>query len=512
MPQSWNELLAVWSLLKFHAYPTEMSLEVILKEPNNSIGNSSLGNSSIGNSELSSKDLTTKEQIKIPTGKIERAARFAKTGVKVGGNYLKHFAKQVISGEAPREELHQSNARDIFAGLSELKGGALKVLQMLSVDQNLLPAPYVEKFAHAQYSVPPLSYPLVVATFRKQLGASPEELFDSFTQNAVNAASMGQVHKATKGGMTLAVKVQYPGVADSLVSDLRIARPFAARLFNVSDRDIDYFFAEVRDRLLEETDYRLELARSQRISSACQHLPALRFPRYFPELSGERIITMEWLEGVHLPEFLASGPEQETLNAIGQALWDFYDFQIHTLKEVHADPHPGNFLFSTLGGVGVSNDESRRDSGAGGAAVGVLDFGCVKEIPDDFYSGYFQFIRPGITRRASEFDTLLRQLRFLHEHDSAEEIKVFTSVFAESIELLSRPFQDEYFDFGDGDYFAEIHAFGERLSKMEELRRSKSGRGPRDSLYISRSYFGLYNLLHSLRAKVKTNRPDWLRY
>ena len=151
-----------------------------------------------------------KEQEAIPVSKVQRAAKFISTGAKVGGNYVKHYAKKMVNPAMDKEELHLTNATDIYNSLSELKGSALKVAQMMSMDKNLLPRAYQDKFTMAQYSAPPLSYPLVVKTFQKYFGKSPEGVFDTFTRSAVNAASIGQVHQATKNGKTFAVKIQYP--------------------------------------------------------------------------------------------------------------------------------------------------------------------------------------------------------------------------------------------------------------------------------------------------------------
>src|SRR5262249_9354103 len=151
------------------------------------------------------------------------------------------------------------NAQDIYNSLSELKGSALKVAQMLSMDKNLLPQAYQQKFALAQYSAPPLSYPLVVKTFKQYFGKGPEEIFDSFTHHAVNAASMGQVHQAILGDKVFAVKIQYPGVGDSVRSDLAMVKPIALSMFNLNPAEYDEFIQEVELRMMEETDYTLEL-------------------------------------------------------------------------------------------------------------------------------------------------------------------------------------------------------------------------------------------------------------
>src|SRR6478735_124739 len=155
-----------------------------------------------------------KEFDKIPTTKVQRASKFIKTGAQIGGNYLKHYSKKLVNKDLTRDQLHEDNAKDIYNSLSELKGSALKVAQMLSMDKNLLPSAYQQQFAMAQYSAPPLSFPLVVRTFEKYFKKKPGEMFDTFSQSARNAASMGQVHEATLKGKKLAVKIQYPGVAD----------------------------------------------------------------------------------------------------------------------------------------------------------------------------------------------------------------------------------------------------------------------------------------------------------
>ncbi|MGB8704257.1 MAG: AarF/UbiB family protein, partial [Gillisia sp.] len=210
---------------------------------------------------------------KIPTGKLGRTGKMVQTGVKIGGNYLKYYGKKAFDSEFSREELDENNASDIYDGLKSLKGSALKVAQMLSMEKSLLPSAYVEKFSLAQFSVPPLSAPLVRKTFKKYNGKYPEELYDTFATHSVNAASIGQVHQAVKYGKKLAVKIQYPGVADSISSDLAMVKPIATRMFNLQGKDSEKYFQEVESKLLEETDYVLEVKQSKFISEACSHIP-----------------------------------------------------------------------------------------------------------------------------------------------------------------------------------------------------------------------------------------------
>lgn len=434
-----------------------------------------------------------KEQGRIPVGKVSRAAKFVKTGAKVGGNYVKHYGRKIMDKNTSREQLDQDNAEDIYESLSELKGSALKVAQMLSMDKNLLPTAYQDKFAMSQYSAPPLSYPLVVKTFQKYFGMAPTERFNSFSKNAVNAASIGQVHKATLGDKTLAVKIQYPGISDSVRSDLKLVKPFALRLFGLNERELDQYMDEVEGKLLEETDYELEVSRSKRISEACREIPNLLFPQYYEEHSAARIITMDWLEGQHIREFLTTNPTQEIRDQIGQAMWEFYHHQIHHIKAVHADPHPGNFLMRPDG------------------TLGIIDFGCVKEIPEDFYTAYFKLMNKRLLQNDRELVPVLYDLSFIYADDSDKEKQLYVSLFKEMMGLLGRPFHTDFFDFSDDAYFKKIYELSERLGSMKELRNSRHARGSRHGLYINRTYFGLYQLLNMLGAKIRTSKPDWLK-
>lgn len=429
-----------------------------------------------------------KEQDKIPTSKVKRAAKLISTGAKLGGNYVKYYAKSAIGDKvAAKEQLDIDNAEDVYNSLSELKGSALKVAQIMSMDKNTLPKAMIDKFSLAQYSAPPLSYPLVVKTFRQYFSKTPTELFDTFSKSAVNAASIGQVHLAEKDGKKLAVKVQYPGVAESVHSDLAMVKPIAMKMLGLKEKEVKIYFEEVESKLLEETDYDLELKQSIEISEASKDLNGVSFPNYYPELSSKRVLTMDFLEGMHLDQFLKSNPSQEVKNKAGQHLWDMYDFHINNLLKIHADPHPGNFLFDKEGNVGV------------------LDFGCVKEVPENFYKNYFQLINPDNFNNEKKLTELFYELEFLNEKDTPEAKKFFYDLFKKSLRLITLPFTVNEFDFADKVYFDDLYAMGEEISKNKDVRKNGAARGSRHALYVNRAYFGLFSILNQLEAKIKTN-------
>jgi len=425
----------------------------------------------------------------IPITKISRATKLVSTGAKVGVNYIKYYGDKLVNSEdEAKERLNQNNAEDIYDSLKKLKGSALKVAQMLSMEKSILPQAYVEKFSLSQFSVPPLSPPLVIKTFKKYFGKHPDELFDTFNATSVNAASIGQVHMADKDGKKFAVKIQYPGVAESIASDLALVKPIAIKMFNIKGKDSDKYFKEVEDKLVEETNYLLEIEQSQEVVAACQHIPNLKFPNYYKELSSERIITMDYMEGMHLSEFAKDNTDQELSNKLGQALWDFYMFQIHKLKKVHADPHPGNFLISPKG------------------ELIALDFGCMKSIPDDFYVPYFELAQKENLENNEYFLKKLYQLEILREDDNEDEIKFFSAMFYELLSLFTQPFHDETFNFSDPEFFEKVGEMGQRYSKSTELRNMNGNRGSKHFIYINRTFFGLYNLMFDLKAEnVKIN-------
>ncbi|TDQ09327.1 ABC1 kinase family protein [Pedobacter metabolipauper] len=425
-----------------------------------------------------------KEQNSIPVTKSQRSAKFVKTGFQIGGNYIKHYSKKLFNPQMNRDELNEDNATDIYKSLSELKGSALKIAQMLSMDKNILPKSYVDKFTQSQYNAPPLSGPLIVRTFTKNFGKTPDQIYDKFNLHSSNAASIGQVHTAELNGKKLAVKIQYPGVGDSISSDLKLVKPFAFRLLGMSEKELNIYIKEVEERLLEETDYELEVRRSIEFSEACKDLDHVVFPTYYPELSGKRIISMDWIDGKHLKEFLKTNPSQELRNKIGQALWDFYNFQQHELRAVHADPHPGNFL--------ITPDEK----------LGVIDFGCIKEMPDDFYYPFFSLISTDVIHDQEKTIEAFRKLEMILPNDTNDQIEFYHKAYREMISLFAMPYTHKTFNFDNPYFFNQLYLYGEKISKMPEF---KQARGVKHFIYVNRTNFGLYSILQELKAVVNTD-------
>jgi predicted unusual protein kinase regulating ubiquinone biosynthesis (AarF/ABC1/UbiB family) len=277
-------------------------------------------------------------------------------------------------------------------------------------------------------------------------------------------------------------------VANSISSDLALVKPIAIRMFNLQGKDSDKYFKEVEDKLIEETNYLLELKQSQEVVNACEKIENLLFPQYYPEFSSERIITMDWMSGIHLSEFTGINDNSEIANKIGQALWDFYMYQIHILKKVHADPHPGNFLV---------NDANQLIA---------IDFGCMKQIPIDFYTPYFELINKEVINNSKLFKEKLFELEILRSDDSKEDVEYFTTMFYDLMYLFTLPFQEEKFDFSNPEFFGNITKLGERFAKDTNIRKMNGNRGSKHFIYMNRTFFGLYNLMFDLKATIVVNQ------
>jgi predicted unusual protein kinase regulating ubiquinone biosynthesis (AarF/ABC1/UbiB family) len=250
----------------------------------------------------------------------------------------------------------------------------------------------------------------------------------------------------------------------------------------LKSEEVEVYFLEVKNKLYEETDYKLELNQLCEISAACNHIDGLVFPKTFKDLSSKHLLTMEWMEGIHLSEYTQSVVSIEHRNKIAQTLWDFFMYQIHILQKVHADPHPGNFL--------VSNKNE----------LIALDFGCVKVLPKEFYDPYFELTKIENINNSDKLLSLLDELEMVLKDDKFEEKKLLTDTFKDVLSILNRPFQFEKFDFSQPEFFNDLLKLGSTLKDDKRIRKLNSNRGSRHFLYVNRTLFGLLGLMNSFKA------------
>ena len=417
-----------------------------------------------------------------PASKLERSGLFAKTGLKVGKNYAQYLMDRATGTDDPearKQELNAQNARDLFEEFTRLRGTALKLAQSMSMDTGLLPDEFMEVMAEAQYSVPPMNKALVRKRVRDGLGRFPELLFDEFEPEAMAAASLGQVHRARlDDGRAVAVKVQYPNVRETIESDLSVARTLFERLIQANG--IDAHFEEVKARLQEETDY---LNEAQNIDHFAEQYDGERLvvPRPVPDRTAETVLTMTHVEGQHLDSFLDAAPSQDERNHFGQLLWDFLHEQVAgNARTLHADTHPGNFLF--------------REDGR----LGVIDFGCVKTFPQQFRDDMLRLFRARMADDGDAITRLLHTLDILHDDLPADTRAELRQFFDEYGSLIVDPYRQSSFDFGDPD-------FRNRLQDcFEQASRLRTAAGSPHFIFLNKALVGILNLLTQLGAQVET--------
>lgn len=421
----------------------------------------------------------------IPSGRFARGKIAARTGLKMGGNYARYLARRSVgAGEAAaeRSELRSRNARDLFSELVKLRGTALKLAQGMSIDPAFVPEEFTEVLSKAQYQVPPMSGALVRRSIKQQLGGEPEEVYAKFDMEAVAAASLGQVHRATMhDGREVAVKVQYPNVRESIDSDLKMARTVAERF--VGAGSVDRYLDEVRARMFEETDY-LNEGKNIEFFAEQYKDPRIVTPRWVPELTTTTVLTMTWVEGVHLDAYLASDPPQEERDAYGQTFWDFVHDQVGADHlTVHADAHPGNFLFMPDG------------------RIGVLDFGCVKEFPRDFRDDMIKLFGAQIR---DDKDALIRQyerLELLPDDLDEEQRAYILGLLTDIGDIIAAPYRDDTWWFGSTETVDRFKAMMPRLTGRDAFKNKKPV-GSHHFIYVNRLVFGMLSILTDLKAHI----------
>lgn len=355
----------------------------------------------------------------LPRKAVTRTAKLAALPLGFAGRATWGLGKRIggKSAELVAREVQQRTADQLFKVLGELKGGAMKLGQALSVFESALPedvaGPYRAALTKLQEAAPPMPTRTVHGVLAERLGEDWRELFTEFEDRPSAAASIGQVHRAVwHDGRDVAVKVQYPGAGEALLSDLTQLSRFARLLGPlVPGMDIKPLITEMRDRVSEELDYELE-ARAQREHAVeFEDDPDVVIPGVVHQ--SEQVLVTEWIDGVPLSEVIADGTTEQRDRA-GQLLARFLFSGPARTGLLHADPHPGNFRLlppanATGGGEGDPDGES------GGWRLGVLDFGTVDRLPGGLPQTIGDALRMTLDGDAEAVYAMLREAGFVKE-------------------------------------------------------------------------------------------------
>lgn len=301
-----------------------------------------------------------------------RAGRFASVGASTAGAVASAGFSALFGGDAADRQI----AVALKAALGRTKGPLMKVAQMMATIPDFLPPEYAEEFAQLQMNAPSMGWPFVSRRMRGELGADWETRFQSFTREAAAAASLGQVHRAvTADGRDVACKLQYPEMASAVESDIGQMQGIIG-LVKRMNRLVDptEIGAEIADRLREELDYEREAKHIALYRLMLADDPTIVTPEPVADLSTKRLLTMTWLEGRPLKEFL--GADQETRNRIAALLFRAWWGPMARYGVIHGDPHLGNYTFG---------DDATH--------LNLLDFGCVRIFPAQFVQGVVDLYR-----------------------------------------------------------------------------------------------------------------------
>ena len=414
------------------------------------------------------------------TSAFRRLTRLGGLAGRVGASLLAEQIRDLARDEEAREEgkteaLIRNATREVET-LGELKGAAMKVGQMLSLHEGLLPPEVASVLKALQKGAPRVPFEVMEQEIKGQL-ESYDELFDHLDPRAFAAASIGQVHRAwLRDGRKVAVKIQYPAIDHIIRADLKNLRVLLQGLFSLFTRaDFGPVWEEVRDRLEEELDYVGEAENMRRMAALHVDVPEIVVPDVVDEASARGVLTMEYVEGIAPARACSEAYGQELRNRWGAVLLEFQLRGIFEHRFLHADPNLANFAFLEDG------------------RVIVYDFGCMKRPPADLVAGYKTIVRAALDGRRADIPGILLRLGVYKEDGvafSREVVDPYVDIFSEII----RP--DPPYTFGEDE------ALYEKLIDLGKanLDEARDIRFPRDVVFIDRSLAGHFGNLSELRA------------
>ncbi|WP_210634746.1 ABC1 kinase family protein [Streptomyces sp. GESEQ-13] len=435
----------------------------------------------------------------LPRKAVTRTAKLAALPLGFAGRATWGLGKRIVgeSAELVGRELQQRTADQLFKVLGELKGGAMKFGQALSVFESALPeevaGPYRAALTKLQEAAPPMPVRTVHGVLAERLGEDWQELFQSFDDKPAAAASIGQVHRAVwHDGREVAVKVQYPGAGEALLSDLNQLSRFARLLGPlVPGMDVKPLITELKDRVSEELDYGLEAQAQRAHAEEFAGDPDVVVPDVVHQC--DQVLVTEWMDGVPLSEVIADGSEEQRDRA-GQLLARFLFSGPARTGLLHADPHPGNFRL--LPGGPDGEDDWR---------LGVLDFGTVDRLPGGLPSPIGEALRLTLEGEAEAVYEMLCAEGFVKESTELDPDAVL-----EYLRPIIEPARVEAFTFTRGWMRSQAARIADVRSPAYQL--AKQLNLPPAYLLIHRVTLSTIGVLCQLGATVRLRDEleDWL--
>lgn len=416
------------------------------------------------------------------SSRASRNVRLAAVGAKAGGNFALHRARRVFASAERREALdtrfEMKTAEQVAEALGHMKGAMMKLGQMASYLDQGLPEHVRAALAELQHSAPPMSPELAAGMIRQELGARPEEVFHEWDPRPIASASIGQVHRAiTREGQAVAVKVQYPGVDEAVGADLEnVGLVFAGLAQLFPGLDHGPLVEELKARLAEELDYRLEASNQQLFADAYAGHPFIHVPRVIDRYSTPRVLTTELAEGARWDEVVTWSQHERDLAA--ETIYRFAFGGIYQLRVFNGDPHPGNYLFRP------------------GGRVSFLDFGLVKHFTEGELAQFEEMIVAMVMERdAAAFRRVVERIGLLKPGMAFSDADV-EDYFGHFYEFVMRDGVCEI----TPEYASEtVRRFFDKTGPYAEIM--KAANVPPSMVIIQRINLGLYALFGELRAR-----------
>lgn len=428
-----------------------------------------------------------KQSTGLTKGRTKRALQVGSLTTSVGSSYLWHALKRPFQSAGKKEQelldLHLKNALRLVDSSRELRGAFMKLVQMLSMRSDILPSEVVNILSVVQSSVPPMDYNLIRAQVKTELGKYPEQLFKRFDREAFAAASLGQVHRARlKSGEDVVVKIQYPGVDETVVQDLQNMKALL-HIFTLITRDVlrqkfdtGEIYQEMEERLREELDYVHEannVALFQRLFAGDNEVV---IPRVYSDFSSRRVLTMEFVDGYKLQDILAPGVDKELKDWVAVKYFQITWRQIFEFGVLHTDPHPGNYLITYH------------------PKLAMLDFGSVRVFPEEIRKGYCTLAKAILERDEETMARCFVLLGYLDPGDDpAPLVRIMYIIFEPVLEdRVSDPR-----DFDSVGKTMEITAIG---------LENRIFNAPGHRLFLVRALLGLDSYVHQFGTVTNWHR------
>ena len=412
-----------------------------------------------------------------------RSAKVARLGAKVGSSYASTAARKVFASAERRVELdserEMKTAEAVAAELGQMKGALMKLGQMASYLDEGLPEPMRLALGQLRSDAPPMSSQLAAQVVEAELGAPPDQVFVDWDPDPIAAASIGQVHRAiarhpeTGDEVPVAVKVQYPGVDAAITADLKNAGMLGTLLKQgFGGLDPDDMVAEIKERLVEELDYRLEAKNQTEFADYYRDHPFIHVPDVLPDYSTGRVLTSELVNGAPWSELLTWSQRERDLAA--ETIFRFVFRSLYLMRAFNGDPHPGNYLFH------------------GDGRVTFLDFGLVKHFTDSEMATFASMVEAAaVDDDAARFRSILEDAGMLQP-----DAPVTTADVGTYFRRFYEPVAVDQEMTWSGEYASSIvrHTF-DRTSPIAQYATV-----PKAFVFIQRINLGLYALLGELAA------------